>query len=121
MRRAYPLFLLAAAIAMAAARAWACDDAFITFRVVAQFLEGHGPVFNIGERVQVFTHPLWFMALAAWAAPGGSLFPGVIWLSLAMFAAGLVLLFLAYRGKPLALAVAFAAMTMSQSLMDFEI
>jgi arabinofuranosyltransferase len=119
MRRTYPFFLLAAALAMATARAWACDDAFITFRVVAQFLDGHGPVFNIGERVQVFTHPLWFMVLAVWAGLGLSLFPGVMWLSLALFAAGLVFLGLAWRDKPLALAAAFVTMTMSQSLMDF--
>ncbi len=41
-------------------RAWVCDDAYITFRVVRNTLEGHGPVFNPGERVQAFTHPLWY-------------------------------------------------------------
>lgn len=119
MRSRYPLAVLAAAFIMAVSRAWACDDAFITFRVVTQFLEGHGPVFNIGERVQVFTHPLWFMVLAAWSWLGASLFPGVIWLSLAVFGCGLVLLYLAFRDKPLALAVAGAMMTFSQSMMDF--
>ncbi|MGZ5071779.1 MAG: hypothetical protein ACXWBL_01495 [Usitatibacter sp.] len=119
MRTRYPLAVLAAVFVMAVCRAWACDDAFITFRVVSQFLEGHGPVFNIGERVQVFTHPLWFMVLAAWSALGASLFPGAIWLSLAVFGAGLAFLYLAFRDKPLALAVAGATMLLSQSLMDF--
>ena len=118
-RKDYPLLLLLAVAIMAGARAWACDDAFITFRVVSQFLAGHGPVFNIGERVQVFTHPLWFMALAAWSALGGSLFPGVMWLSLAVFSAGLVFLYFAFRDKPLALASVFVTMAFSQSLMDF--
>jgi arabinofuranosyltransferase len=119
MRTRYPLAVLAAAFIMAASRAWACDDAFITFRVISQFLEGHGPVFNVGERVQVFTHPLWFLVLAAWSALGASLFPGVIWLSLAVFGCGLVFVYLAFRDKPLALAVALAMMTFSQSMMDF--
>ena len=118
-RTAYPLLVLAAVAIMAISRAWACDDAFITFRAVSQFLAGHGPVFNIGERVQVFTHPLWFMALAAWAALGGSFFPGVVWLSAGVFCAGLAFLCLAYRDKPLALCAVLVAMMFSQSVMDF--
>ena len=119
MRKNFPLLILAAVVIMAAARAWACDDAFITFRVVSQFLAGHGPVFNVGERVQVFTHPLWFIVLTAWSAVGASLFPGVIWLSLAVFTAGLAFLYLAFRDKPLALASVFVTMMFSQSVMDF--
>jgi len=41
--------------------AWVSDDAFITFRSIENFYHGYGPVFNIGERVQTFTHPLWFL------------------------------------------------------------
>jgi arabinofuranosyltransferase len=119
MRQRYPILVLAAALVMAASRAWTCDDAFITFRVVSQFLAGQGPVFNIGERVQVFTHPLWLMALTLWSAMGASLFPGAMWLSVAIFGCGLAFLYLAFRDKPLALAVAGAAMIFSQSLMDF--
>jgi arabinofuranosyltransferase len=44
---------------------WASDDAIITFRSLENFLHGYGPVFNIGERVQTFTHPLWFLIQAA--------------------------------------------------------
>ncbi len=67
--------LAAAAVVVAAVgfvlyRAWVSDDAFITFRHVANFLAGYGPVFNPGERVQGFSHPLWFLLLAA----GGLLF-----------------------------------------------
>jgi len=44
---------------------WVGDDAIITFRSLENFLHGYGPVFNIGERVQTFTHPLWFLIQAA--------------------------------------------------------
>lgn len=44
---------------------WVSDDAIITFRSLENFLHGYGPVFNIGERVQTFTHPLWFLIQAA--------------------------------------------------------
>lgn len=47
---------------------WVTDDAFFSFRVVDQIFLGNGPVFNQGERVQVFTHPLWLLLLlpASW-------------------------------------------------------
>lgn len=41
-------------------RAWLSEDAFITLRHVENLVSGWGPVFNIGERVEGFTHPLWF-------------------------------------------------------------
>jgi arabinofuranosyltransferase len=48
--------------------AWVSDDALITFRYVDNLLHGYGPVFNPGERVQGFTHPLWFLTLTATTA-----------------------------------------------------
>ena len=34
------------------------DDPFITYRYAANILAGHGPVFNVGERVEGFSSPL---------------------------------------------------------------
>jgi len=45
-------------------KAWVSEDAFITLRYVDNFIKGYGPVFNIAERVEGFTHPLWFAFLA---------------------------------------------------------
>jgi arabinofuranosyltransferase len=45
-------------------RAWICDDAYITFRTVENFINGYRLVWNIGERVQVYTHPLWMFLLS---------------------------------------------------------
>jgi arabinofuranosyltransferase len=39
--------------------AWICDDAYITFRTVDNFVNGFGLRWNVAERVQTFTHPLW--------------------------------------------------------------
>jgi len=74
--------LLAAAVGFVFWRAWACDDAFITFRYVANCRAGYGPVFNVGERVQGFSHPLWFLLLLV-----GGLFANVY---LVAIVAGLV-------------------------------
>src|SRR5690349_17717566 len=43
--------------------AWVGDDAFISLRTVDNFLHGYGLRWNVAERVQSFTHPLWFVLL----------------------------------------------------------
>ncbi len=40
------------------------DDPFITYRYAANLLAGHGPVFNIGERVEGFSSPLHLLLMA---------------------------------------------------------
>lgn len=45
-------------------RRWTADDAFINYRIVQQLRAGHGPVFNIGERIEAGTSPLWIFLLA---------------------------------------------------------
>jgi len=59
------LLMTLAAVGFVLWRAWVCDDAFITFRYVENCLWGNGLVFNLGERVQGFTHPLWLLWLLA--------------------------------------------------------
>ncbi|UCG62720.1 MAG: hypothetical protein JSV52_05395 [Candidatus Zixiibacteriota bacterium] len=44
--------------------AWVCDDAFITFRYAKNFIDGHGLIFNIGERVEGYTSFLWTMLVS---------------------------------------------------------
>jgi arabinofuranosyltransferase len=45
-------------------RAWICDDAYITFRTVDNFINGYRLTWNITERVQAYTHPLWMFLLS---------------------------------------------------------
>jgi arabinofuranosyltransferase len=54
------LLLITVALIFIMRAAWISDDALITFRVINNFVEGRGPVFNLHERVQAYTHPLWF-------------------------------------------------------------
>lgn len=44
--------------------AWVCDDSYITFRTVDNFTHGYGLTWNVTERVQAFTHPLWMLLLS---------------------------------------------------------
>ena len=41
--------------------AWVAEDAYITFRVVDNFVHDYGLRWNVAERVQVYTHPLWLI------------------------------------------------------------
>jgi len=47
------------------ANAWMGDDAYITYRVVWNFVHGYGLTFNPDERVQAYTHPLWMLVMSA--------------------------------------------------------
>ncbi len=53
-------------LAWLASAAWfLCDDAFISFRYARNLVEGHGLVFNFGERVEGYSNFLWVLELAA--------------------------------------------------------
>ncbi|MDI3288845.1 hypothetical protein [Polyangium sp. 15x6] len=46
------------------------DDAFISFRYARNFAEGHGLVYNLGERVEGYTNFLWTVLLGVFATLG---------------------------------------------------
>jgi arabinofuranosyltransferase len=60
--------LLAVPVIVLAEQAWArrsmSDDGFINLRVVSNIVHGNGPVFNVGERVEAATSPLWIFLLS---------------------------------------------------------
>ncbi len=74
------------------ALAWdVVDDAYISFRYARNLMEGHGLVFNVGEKVEGYTNFLWTVLLAPFiglgippapiAVLGGLAFGGVtLWL-----------------------------------------
>jgi len=49
---------------------WMSDDGFINIRIVRNLLAGHGPVFNVGERIEAYTSPLWLAVIATLGALG---------------------------------------------------
>jgi arabinofuranosyltransferase len=61
------VFMTAAAV-LAILRAWLTDDAFISFRYARNLVEGHGLVYNPGERVEGYSNFLWTLwcALGLW-------------------------------------------------------
>jgi len=45
--------------------AWFTDDAYFSFRSIDNFVNGYGLTWNVIERVQGYTHPLWVLLLSA--------------------------------------------------------
>jgi arabinofuranosyltransferase len=69
-RVVYPaLAVLVAGLALHTvfSREWGADDAFISFRYAKNLTDGHGLVFNPGERVEGYTNFLYVLILAAGA------------------------------------------------------
>ncbi len=64
--------------------AWQGDDAFITHRSAANLVAGHGAVWNVGERVQAYTHPLWFAVSTFCHALVGEGFVSVLLVSMGL-------------------------------------
>ncbi len=91
---------------------WLTDDALITFRYVDHWLAGKGLVFNLGERVEGFSNPLFVFVLAALRVLGVSSQRGAEAIGLAATAgecALLVALLWRLRVSPWAASVALAA------------
>jgi arabinofuranosyltransferase len=72
-------------------KAWVCDDAYITFRTIDNFTHGLGPVYNPGERVQAYTHPLWMLCVSAFYLLTGEFFYTVFALT-ALLSVGAVII-----------------------------
>ena len=62
--------VVAGGLLLAWQSAWVCDDAYISFRYARNLAEGHGLVFNPGERVEGYTNFLWTVLLAGGIALG---------------------------------------------------
>lgn len=63
--------------------AWLGDDALISLRTVLNVTHGYGLTFNLAERVQTFTHPLWLGLLTLVYAVVGNIFYSAFALSIA--------------------------------------
>ena len=71
------------------------DDSFITFRYSESVVNGLGPVFNPGERVEGYSSPSWMVAMAIAMVLGIDPVPASKWLGVV---SSLGLLALTFRG-----------------------
>lgn len=77
--RPLALLLLVVFVAILIRTAWISDDAEISLRSVLNVTHGFGLTFNVAERVQTFTHPLWLLWLvAAYALVGNIYYTAIV-------------------------------------------
>ena len=98
--------------------AWISDDALITLRTVLNVTHGFGLRFNIAERVQTYTHPLWMLLLTGGYAVIGNVY-------VTTFAASIVCSLIVFWAAvtraitPLQAIVAAAVLIFSEAFVDF--
>jgi arabinofuranosyltransferase len=71
-------------LVMAYQRRWLDDDGFINLRIARNLLDGHGPVFNIDERVEAGTSPLWLAVVSLLGALGARLEDASVYTGIAL-------------------------------------
>lgn len=99
--------------------AWVSDDAFITFRVINNFLGGYGLRWNVDDRVQVYTDPLFVLLISFCSWISGNVYLATIVLSLLLtLATFLVITWTASRAEVIS---ALLILCLSKSFVDFSV
>ena len=101
-------------------KAWVTDDAYITFRTVQNFVEGRGLTWNPGERVQVYTHPLWMLVMSAAYAVTRDLFYSAIALSVLLTLGTALVLGLRLASSWPAACLGLAVLAASRAFTDYS-
>lgn len=59
-----PIIMIMFLVIILIRNAWMSDDALITYRTIGNWINGYGLRWNISERVQSYTHPLWMFVMS---------------------------------------------------------
>ena len=119
-RRIVSVVTLTVLSALVIRTAWVSDDAYITFRTIDNFFHGYGLRWNVAERVQAYTHPLWMLVVAAGYSITNEPYYTSIAISLLLTLATMYLLINKIAtGIPAALA-ATLALLLSRAFIDYS-
>jgi arabinofuranosyltransferase len=100
--------------------AWVCDDAFITLRTVDNWVNGYGLRWNVVERVQAYTHPLWMLLLAGAYALTREAYYTTVYLSVATSLAAVAVAARVLGFGRWAAPAAVALLTVSKAFTDYS-
>jgi arabinofuranosyltransferase len=100
--------------------AWLNDDAYITYRVVDNFIHGYGLRWNVAERVQVYTHPLWMFLIAGAYAVTREMFLTAIFVSISVSVLAVAVLGQFVARNVLAAWLAVAVLISSRAFVDYS-
>jgi arabinofuranosyltransferase len=98
--------------------AWLSDDAAITLRTVLNVTHGFGLTYNIVERVQAFTHPLWLGLLTAAYLLTSHIYVAVFGVSI-LLSLGVFWMALASARSAMQAAIVAIALMSSNAFVDF--
>ncbi|WP_180541679.1 hypothetical protein [Nevskia soli] len=99
--------------------AWVAEDAYIPFRVIDNFLHGYGLRWNVDDRVQSYTDPLFLFIVTFFTWLSGNVYLSVILVSLVMTVAAFLLI---TRGAgEIGVITAAVALIFSKAFVDFSV
>lgn len=117
------LLLLGVALALYAAvlirTAWLTDDAYITLRTVDNWVGGYGLRWNVAERVQSYTHPLWLLLISSLYALTHEAYYTLVGLCFGVSLLAMILLSRLAATLPAAL-VGVVLLTTSKAFVDYS-
>jgi len=100
--------------------AWLCDDAYISFRTVDNAVNGYGLRWNINERVQAYTHPLWMFLHIPFYAITREMFLTAIFISFGVSMLTIILLTLGIAQNLSQVFITASILGFSRSFIDFS-
>jgi hypothetical protein len=100
--------------------AWVGDDAYITFRTIDNLFNGYGLRWNVAERVQTYTHPLWLGIVAAFYFVTGEPYYTALAISMVLTVATMYLLVRRIANDAAAATGAAAILILSKAFIDFS-
>jgi arabinofuranosyltransferase len=114
------VFCLATLSVVLFRNAWICDDAYITFRTVDNFASGFGLRWNVADRVQTYTHPLWMCLVTIVHFLTGEFYFSVITLSIVLTLASAALLFFGLKNGHISVCLAALVLMFSKAFVDYS-
>jgi arabinofuranosyltransferase len=100
--------------------AWITEDAYIMFRAIENLLNGHGPVWNLSERVQVYTCPLWMFLLSGAQFLTGEPYYTTIFMGLLCSMAAVWILAMRVAVSTTAMVLALIPLVYSKAFIDYS-
>jgi arabinofuranosyltransferase len=112
--------LLSAFVYLLIVTAWVCDDAYIVFRTVDNFVNGHGLRWNVADRVQTFTDPLWMFLVSFFYFFTREAYFTSLSISIAVSIAAAAILVFKCTGKAYAASLLLLALLGSRAFVDYS-
>ncbi|MDY6991995.1 MAG: hypothetical protein SVR94_05235, partial [Pseudomonadota bacterium] len=100
--------------------AWVGDDAYISFRTIDNFIHGYGLRWNIDERVQTYTHPLWLLLLSGFYFLTQEIYFTSLVISLILTLVTVYILLVKIAQSEVAALLAFIILLFSKAFIDFS-